>query len=61
MKSTEINEHQIINHLKIHKSISVADAIRITDSSESTVRRVFRRLEQTGDYLRYYGGLRLTS
>ena len=61
MKSTEINEHQIINHLKIHKSISIADAIRITDSSESTVRRVFRRLEQTGDYLRYYGGIRLAS
>ena len=61
MKSTEINEHQIVNHLKIHKSISIADAIRITDSSESTVRRVFRRLEQTGDYLRYYGGIRLTS
>ena len=61
MKSTEINEHQIINHLKIHKSVSITDAIRITDSSESTVRRVFKRLEQTGDYLRYYGGLRLTS
>ena len=61
MKSTEINEHQIVNHLKIHKSISVADAIRITDSSESTVRRVFRRLEETGDYLRYYGGIRLAS
>ena len=61
MKSTEINEHQIINHLKIHKSISITDAIRITDSSESTVRRVFKRLEQTGDYLRYHGGLRLIS
>ena len=61
MKSTEINEHQIVNHLKIHKSISIADAIRITDSSESTVRRVFKRLEKTGDYLRYYGGIRLTS
>ena len=61
MKSTEINEHQIVNHLKIHKSISIADAIRITDSSESTVRRVFKRLEETGDYLRYYGGIRLTS
>lgn len=61
MKSTEINEHQIVNHLKIHKSISITDAIRITDSSESTVRRVFKRLEGTGDYLRYYGGIRLTS
>ena len=61
MKSTEINEYQIVNHLKIHKSIGVAEAIRITDSSESTVRRVFRRLEQTGDYLRYYGGIRLAS
>ena len=49
MKSTEINEHQIVNHLKIHKSVSIADAIRITDSSESTVRRVFNRLEATGD------------
>lgn len=61
MKSTEINEQQIINHLKIHKAISIKDAIRITDSSESTVRRVFRRLEDTGDYLRYYGGIRLAS
>ena len=61
MKSTEINEHQLINHLKIHKSISIKDAIRITDSSESTVRRVFKRLEATGDYLRYYGGIRLAS
>lgn len=61
MKSTEINEHQIINYLKIHKSISINDAIRVTDSSESTVRRAFKRLEATGDYLRYYGGIRLSS
>lgn len=61
MKSTEINEHQLINHLKIHKSISIKDAIKITDSSESTVRRVFKRLELTGYYLRYYGGIRLAS
>lgn len=61
MKSTEINENQIINHLKIHKSISVADATHITDASESTVRRVFKRLEATGNYIRYYGGIRLAS
>ena len=61
MKSTEINEHQIINHLKIHKFISIADAITITDSSESTVRRIFKRLESTGNYLRYYGGIRMNS
>lgn len=61
MKSTEINEQQIINHLKIHKSISIKDAIKITDSSESTVRRVFKRLEGAGDYLRYYGGICLSS
>jgi len=61
MKSTEINEQQIINHLKIHKSISINDAIRVTDSSESTVRRTFRRLESTGDYIRYYGGIRLAT
>ncbi len=61
MKSTEINEQQIINHLKIHKSISIKDAIRATDSSESTVRRTFKRLESTGDYIRYYGGIRLAS
>lgn len=61
MKSTEINEHQLINHLKIHKSISIKDAIKITDSSESTVRRAFKRLEESGNYLRYYGGIRLAS
>lgn len=61
MKSTDIHEQQIINHLKIHKSVGIRDAIRITDSSESTVRRVFRRLEATGKYLRYYGGIRLSS
>ena len=61
MKSTEINEHQIINHLKIHKKISIADAITVTDSSESTVRRIFKRLEESGNYLRYYGGIRLNS
>ena len=61
MKSTEINELQLINHLKIHKSISIKDAIKITDSSESTVRRTFKRLEESGNYLRYYGGIRLAS
>ncbi|MBE6644800.1 MAG: DeoR/GlpR transcriptional regulator [Ruminococcaceae bacterium] len=61
MKSTEINEQQIINHLKIHKSISINDAIRVTDSSESTVRRTFKRLEATGNYIRSYGGIRLAS
>ena len=61
MKSTEINEQQIINHLKIHKSINIKDAIKITDSSESTVRRVFKRLEDTGNYLRFHGGICLSS
>ena len=61
MKRSEINEHQIVNHLKIHKSVTITEAMRITDSSESTVRRLFKRLETTGNYLRYYGGIRLSS
>lgn len=61
MKSKDINEQKIIGRLKIHKAIGIREAIRITGSSESTVRRVFRRLEKTGKYLRYYGGIRLAS
>ena len=61
MKRTEINEQQIKNHLKIHKTLSIADAIAVTDSSESTVRRIFKRLEESGKYLRYCGGIRLNA
>ena len=61
MKSTQINETQILNHLKIYKTISIAEAVKVTDSSESTVRRIFKRLESNGNCLRYYGGIRLNT
>lgn len=61
MKRTQINEQQILNYLRTHKKITVDQAILITDSSDSTVRRTFKRLEETGTCLRYFGGLRLNS
>ncbi len=61
MKSTEINQYQITNYLKIYKTMTIADAIAVTDSSESTVRRVFRRLEATGNFMRFHGGIRMSA
>ncbi|NLB81937.1 MAG: DeoR/GlpR transcriptional regulator [Clostridiaceae bacterium] len=61
MKRLQINEIKLLDYLKINKTISVNEAIHFLDVSESSVRRLFVKLEQSGKCLRYYGGIRLIS
>ncbi|NLD88447.1 MAG: DeoR/GlpR transcriptional regulator [Clostridiales bacterium] len=59
MKKTELKEKKLIEYLSEHKRISLSEAINLLDVSESTVRRVFVRLEEKGKGVRDYGGIKL--
>ena len=59
MKRQEINEIKVLDYLNLHNKMTVQEAMAVTDLSESTVRRLFTRLENSGKCLRYYGGIRL--
>ncbi len=59
MKKIERQEQEMMEYLKIAKRASLEDAINLLRVSESTVRRLFNRLESDGRALRYYGGIQL--
>lgn len=61
MKKTERSEYEIMNYLKVSKTLSVAQACELLNASVSTVRRVFIRLEESGRVLRRYGGIVLNT
>lgn len=61
MKKIELQEQAIMEFLQVTKKASVADIIHLLQVSESTVRRLFNRLESKGCVLRCYGGIQLLS
>lgn len=61
MKKTERSEHEIMEYLKVAKSITLAQAQDLLHASVSTVRRAFIRLEERGQVLRRYGGVVLNT
>lgn len=59
MKKSELREGILLEHLKAKKRLSLSEAIELLDVSESTVRRLFIRLENAGFAIRSYGGIQL--
>lgn len=47
----------MLDYLSEYKKISVAEAMQLLDISESTVRRLFIRLEENGKVIRNHGGI----
>ena len=59
MKKTERQERMILDLLQSRNVIKLAEATEILGVSESTVRRLFIRLENSGAAVRRYGGIQL--
>lgn len=59
MKKSERQENEIMEYLRVSGKMSLADAARLLNVSESTVRRLFIRLEEQGLALRSYGGIQI--
>ena len=56
----EINkeiESQILDYLNEHEKLSTTDAVELFQLSESTIRRMFTRLENQKKVVRVYGGI----
>ncbi len=59
MKKTARQEQLILEKLKSSKRMSLAEAMEILQVSESTIRRLFIRLENKGVAVRNYGSIQL--
>lgn len=59
MKKTERYERDALEYLRRHEKMTIAQAMDLLQVSESTVRRLFRRLEETQQVLHIYGGIQL--
>ena len=54
----ELMRFTVLNELAKTDQMSTADAIQLLNVSESTVRRLFAKLEACHDVIRVYGGIR---
>ena len=59
MKKTERQEQMILRALRENNTLTLAQAIELLDVSESTIRRLFVRLEERGVAIRRHGGIQL--
>lgn len=59
MNKAEIREKDIMALLRVSGKVSVSEAMALLDVSESTVRRLFSKLEDDGLAARTYKGIRL--
>ena len=59
MKKTERQEQRILEQLRHKNTMTLAQAMELLGVSESTVRRLFIRLENSGAAMRRYGGIQL--
>ena len=57
MSKIQMNEKILMQELMIRKVITIDDAINLLGVSESTVRRLFLRLEKTGACVRSHGSI----
>lgn len=59
MEKIERHKQELLAYLKETPRISLGDAQRLLGLSESTVRRLFSRMESSGQALRVHGGLQM--
>lgn len=61
MNKAEIREKDIMSLLRVSGKVSVAEAMALLDVSESTVRRLFNKLEAEGLAVRTYRGISINT
>ena len=61
MNKAEIREKEIMALLRVSGKVSVAEAMALLDVSESTVRRLFSKLEVDGLAVRTYRGISINA
>ena len=61
MGKVQEHERQLLDRLKAVGRLSLTDAVNLLKVSESTVRRLFIRLEKDGHVIRNYGGVQYFS
>jgi len=61
VKRAEIIEQKLLEMMAKNKRVSLNEAITSLDVSESTVRRLFVKIEESGKGVRDYGGIRLAA
>ena len=61
MGKAEKREKDILALLRVSGSVSVSEAMSLLDVSESTVRRLFAKLEAEGLATRAYRGIRMNT
>ena len=54
-------EQELLARLALVQRVSLAEAMELFDTSESTIRRLFTRLEQEGKAIRTHGGIQNVS
>ena len=57
MKHSELRKQTVMQILRTSKKITIEQAMKKLDVSESTVRRLFAQLEEEGVAIRVYGGI----
>lgn len=60
MKKLAMLDAELLNYLQSHKQISLQKAVSLLNVSESTVRRLFQRIESEGIATRLHGSLKIT-
>lgn len=61
MKKTKNIEQKLLEMMSKNKRVTLNEAVIALDVSESTVRRLFVKIEETGKGIRDYGGIRLAA
>lgn len=61
MNKAELREKDIMTLLRVSGKVSVAEAMALLDVSESTVRRLFNKLEADGSAVRTYRGISINT
>ena len=59
MKKIERQEQTVLRTLREKNTLTLAQVMELLDVSESTVRRLFVRLEERGVAIRRHGGIQL--
>ena len=59
MGKKEKNQEKLLRMLRCHGSLNITEVVRALTLSEASVRRYFAEMEQSGQAVRFHGGIRM--
>ena len=59
MGKKEKNQEKLLRMLRCHGSLNINEVMRALTLSEASVRRYFAEMEQSGQAVRFHGGIRM--